>query len=219
MFRTGQSKRFAFKHHVAIGIGVTVLMIVAITIGINKKAVVGNSSTDDANSRNKAVIEKVANSSDLPLATDNSEGSPLFILTANVKEVTDDDYQQLTGIKENSLNHITFPNVILVNNANQPVKEFTLCLVHKHSDRKECIMRTNLEIGPSRDFSVEAVTWAGPRKAMMRKFSKKEGVFQEDKSRPGLDSQEMWLPGNVSDYTLVVASVELANGNKWVTKR
>lgn len=219
MFRTRQSKRFAFKRHMAIGICVAVLMIIAITIGISKKAVVGNSSIDDANSRNKAVIERVANSSDLPIAVDNSEGSPLFILAANVKEVTDGEYQQLTGIKADSLNHITFPNVKVVNNANQPVKEFALCLVHKYSDRKECILRTNLEIEPSKDFSVDAVTWAGPRRAMLRKFSKKEGLFQEDKSRPGLDSEEMWLPGSVADYTLVIASVEFANGNKWVTKR
>lgn len=219
MFGTAKSKRFSLNHHMAIGICAVVLLIVGVAIGISKKAVLGNSSIDDANLQKKAVLERVANSSDLPLAADNSEGSPLFILAANVKEVTDEEYQQLTGIKEGSLNHITFPNVKVINTANQPVKEFSLCLVHKYSDRKECIMRTNIEIEPSRDFSVDAVTWAGPRKAMMRKFSKKEGVFQEDKSRPRLDSEEMWLPGNVTDYTLVIASVDFANGNKWVTKR
>ena len=217
MSKSDQIAKIAVKLFVTIAIGAAVLLVLSVTIG--RTTVVGQRSGNDTNLGKDALLEGVANSPDSPLFADNSEGPPLFILSANVKEVTGAKYQRLTGINADSPSYTTFPDVKLINNTTQYVKEFTLCMLHKYSNRKICIRRTSIEIEPSKDFSVESLTWGASRKAMMRKFTEKEGSFQQDRSKPQLDSEAMWLPGSAADYTLVVAGAEFADGSIWVTKR
>jgi hypothetical protein len=217
MSKTNQISRIAAKLLTTIATGTAVLLILSVTVG--RKTVAGQHPENDTNLEKNALLERVTNSPDSPLLADNSEGPPLFILSANVKEVTGEKYQRLTGINADSPGYTTFPNVKLINNTTQNVKEFTLCMLHKYSNRKICIRRTSIEIEPSKDFSVESLTWGASRKAMMRKFTEKEGSFQQDRSKPQLDSEAMWLPGSAADYTLVVGSVEFADGSRWVTKR
>jgi hypothetical protein len=217
MSKSDQIAKIAVKMFVTIATGAAVLLILSVTVG--RKTVEGQRSENDTNLEKCALLERVANSPDSPLIADNSEGPPLFILAANVKEVTGAKYQRLTGLNADAPGYTTLPDVKLINNASQDVKEFTLCMLHKYSNRKICIRRTGIEIEPSKDFSVESSTWGASRKVMLRKFTDKEGSFQQDRSKPQLDSEAMWLPGSAADYTLVVGSVEFADGSKWITKR
>jgi hypothetical protein len=184
-----------------------------------KKAVAEQQQAGSAAQQQDALVARIANAPDSPLAADNSEGAPLMIQSAGAKEISAADYQPLTGMKADATAYVTLPNLRLVNGANQNVKEFTLCLLHKYSNMKICIHQTSIDIAPGGAFNVEWMTWAGPRKAMMRKYADQAGRFQKDNSKPQLNSDAMWLPGGAADYSLIVGSVIFADGSKWITKR
>lgn len=210
-----QDKRYRLRSRVMVGTGAAVLLFISIAIGGG----IGAKSADANNERMEQTVERVRKSPDFPLNIDNTENPPILIQAASVKEVSGAEYQELTGIKTDSLKCVTFPNVKLTNNTSQTVTAFVLILVDKHSSRNKALMMSSLNLEPLKDFSIEPVNWAKPRRQMMRKFVEKEGMFQEDKSSPDLNSEEMWLPGGVSEFSVLVAGVEFADGSEWTTKR
>ena len=210
-----QDKRYRLRSRVMIGTGAAVLLFISIAIGGG----IGAKSADANNEQMEQTVERVRKSPDFPLNIDNTENPPILIQAASMKEVSGAEYQELTGIKTDSLKFVTFPNVRLINNTNQTVTAFILILVDKHSTRNKALMMSSLNLEPFKDFSIEPVIWAKPRRQMMRKFAEKEGTFQEDKSSPDLNSEEMWLPGGVSEFSVLVAGVEFADGSEWTTKR
>jgi hypothetical protein len=210
-----QDRRYTLRSRVMIGTGAAVLLFISIAIGGG----IGTKSAEGNNDRKEQTIERVRKSPDLPLSIDNTEEPPILIQAASMKEVSGAKYQELTGIKTDSLKCVTFPNVRLINNTNQTVTAFILILVDKHSTRNKALMMSSLNLEPFKDFSIEPVIWAKPRRQMMSKFAEKEGTFQEDKSLPDLNSEEMWLPGGVSEFSVLVAKVEFADGSEWLTKR
>jgi hypothetical protein len=86
MSKTNQISRIAAKLLATIATGTAVLLILSVTVG--RKAVAGQHPENDTNLEKNALLESVTNSPDSPLIADNSEGPPLFILSATVKEVT-----------------------------------------------------------------------------------------------------------------------------------
>lgn len=180
---------------------------------------IGQSAEGPSDRTKSRVVEKLKSSSDFSLDVDNSEAPPVLIQAATVKEATGAEYQTLTGKSSDAPKQITFPDIQVSNNSGRVVKGFTVCLSHKHSNQKHCLKQVDIELQPAGEFALSAERWAGPRRAMTRKFTADKGVVREDKRPLGLDAEEMWIPGSFADYKVSVGHVEFADGGQWLTRR
>lgn len=215
MLKGNGDQKITLMTRLAGGVVAVVLLIVSLAIG----GAIGKHSAQNNDSVQKEILETVKASPDLAIGVDNSESAPLVIESASVKEVTSGEYQQLTGTQSASGRYVTFPNVKLLNNTNQIVTAFVLVLEDKRSPEHDGLAITALKIEPFKDFAIEPIDWAKPKKKMVKKFIESGGVVQEDNREPGLDTEYMWLPGSVGDFSVLVGMVEFADGSKWMTKR
>lgn len=215
MLNGNQDQKITPMTRLAVGAGAVVLLVASIAIA----SAIGKHSARNNSALQKEVVETVKAAPELAIGVDNSESPPLMIESASVKEVTSLEYQQLTGTQSASGQYVTFPNVKLLNNTNQTVTAFVLVLEDKRSPEHDGLAMTALKIEPFKDFAVESMDWAKPKKKMVKKYIASGGVVQEDNREPGLDTEYMWLPGRVGDFSVLVGMVEFADGSKWMTKR
>lgn len=208
------AKSFAIKHPLFIGTAIILSLLFSIAVDNSIRK-----STANDSKRKKEIVESITRSQDNPIVIDNSENPPILIQSASVKQVTGAEYQHLTGVNSTSITYVTFPSVELINNSDRTIKEITLLLVDKHSNKNKVLMLMDRNIEPFTSFHIESVDWAKPRKQMTKKLIEKDGVFQEDTSLPTLASEEMWLPGGFRDFSLLVGQVKFADGREWITQR
>jgi hypothetical protein len=195
-------------------VGISAAMLVAVAVGV----AVARNPTNSSQS-NQQTITNVQSSPEIPLAIDNSESAPVGIQTAGAKEITGDVFQQLTGLSPNSSKYITVPNLTLLNNTNKTITAVVLALEDNRSNEHDGLFLTGLSIAPAGQFAVVPMDWAQPRKNMLKKYVAQGSDVQADTSDPTITSQEMWLAGSISNFSITIGRVEFADGTVWMTQR
>ncbi|MCI0562650.1 MAG: hypothetical protein MN733_29575 [Nitrososphaera sp.] len=194
----------------------TLLVLLVAGVGIIRSAS-GQSSIQDK--QRSAVIEEVRTTPSVSMIVDNSDQAPLFIHSADGKAIDGADYQRLTGAKADASRYVTFPNIKLVNNSDLVVTKLSVYMKSKLTDEAHSLRFYSVKIAPGAEFSITPSDWAGPRAKTQTKFVEKKGAFVRANQTLDLDSEAMWMPGNVQDYSIGLLSAEFENGTKWVAKR
>jgi hypothetical protein len=202
------------RSNLIVGISAAMLIAVVVTVGV----AVARNPTNSSQS-NQQVITNVQNSPEIPLAVDNSESPPVGIQIAGAKEITGEVFQQLTGLSPNSSQYITVPNLTLLNNTNKTITAVVLALEDNRSNEHDGLFLTGLSIAPAGQFAVAPMDWAVPRKNMLKKYVTQGSDVQADTSEPTITSQEMWLAGSISNFSITIGRVEFADGTAWMTQR
>lgn len=218
--RTNQSWNKFSTLLAKIVLGVTTVSFLIAASVTTGRSVSSQPAIQDGNQAQSTLLRKIKESDNLPITVDNSEQSPLFIQSASSKEIEGATFQQLTGGKVEASKYSLHPDVTVVNNASLAVNSFAVCLESKLTDERNCLRFQKVSIAPGTQFLVTTKAWAGPRRGMLQeKFVQKEGKFVKDSRPLDLDSEAMWLPGSIADYRVVILSVVIEDGTKWVTKR
>lgn len=177
------------------------------------------SNSMSANTGQSNTTKKIKKSPEISLAVDNSESPAVAIQIASAKQITRNEYEQLTRSSPASAVYISCPTVNVTNTTNQSVKAFALGIINKQTNSLEILRMGSHPLAPFEEFVVQPTDWAKARKKSIKTFVHADGVSREDKSLPGLSSEEMWLPGNVDDFYIFVGEVEFSDGTRWFTKR
>jgi hypothetical protein len=188
--------------------------------------VMGNSVFLD-DGQQSGVAKKIKRSPDVSLAVDNSESPGVSIQTAGAKEITGLEYAQITGHDSEQLTrslsasarYTSCPTITVTNATNRTVKAFALGLINKQSNSLDILRIGDHPLAPSEEFVVKPAEWAKARKKTTKTFVHDGGVSREDESLPGWSSEEMWFPGNTTDFYIFVGEVEFSDGSRWFTKR
>src|SRR5436305_4354976 len=91
--------------------------IVALLLGVTtpsqaaSSGTAGGRSSERAAKQKKETLKKVQQSPDIQISFENSEGVPLFINRATVKEISNAEFQQLVGFTTDSDRYSLFPIV------------------------------------------------------------------------------------------------------------
>jgi len=202
---------------VFLGIAILLLLLV-VGVGIIRSAS-GESIIQDKQS--VAVIEGVRETPSVSMLVDNSDSTepPLFILAADGKAIDGADYQRLTGARADASRYVTFPNLRLVNQSNLTITRFSVCMKSKLAGERNCLQFRTVKIAPSAEFLVTSKDWAGPRSKMRVKFAEKDGAFARANRTLDLDSEAIWMPGDVQDYSIELLSASFENETRWVRQR
>lgn len=159
-----------------------------------------------------AVLSRIKASSGVQIYADNSQGSPLYIKEAIVKEVSSDDYTALVGESSRYFKQTTFPDVTLLNISPRTIKAFSIAVESNANKQGYVIISPKtLSIAPNTTYNVSITQWTRPEKVYVQRGEKFVNVWQ----RPGLDSTRSWIPGASSDLRIVVCMVEFEDGTRW----
>jgi hypothetical protein len=166
--------------------------------------------------RNADEIAKIL--PDLAVAADNIETSPISISSATAKEVTGEEYEKLTGMKPLYDKYVCGPSLKIVNSSGRKIKAVMLGLLDHRSNRLNVLRINGDSLKSGKEFSVDPSDWV--RGKAGKKFTlNDDGVAKEDTSLPSWSSEEMWLPGSITDFSVFVGKVEFADGGMWTTTR
>lgn len=203
-----------------IFLGVAVLLALTV-IGVAVIKSVSGQSNNREKTRAVALeeVSQIPNESMIVVNSDPVSQPPLTILSADGKAIDGADYHRLTGVKAEASRYVTMPNIKLVNSSDQTITRFAICMRSKLVDDIHCLRFLSVKIAPNTEFQVTSKDWVGPRAKTQVKFAEKDGAFVRENRTLDLDSEAMWLPGGVQDYTIGVSSAEFESGTKWTTKR
>ena len=193
------------------------VIVVAVFIGnaIGKKVSGQSAST---NQQRKAVLARVQSMEERAIIADNSEQGPLFIQSAYTKEIEGGAYQLLTSSKATASDYVRFPQAKLINNSSQQISQLTVCLVRSELSERTCLRFYDLKLAPSEALEVKPTDWALPSIRMQMKLNEKNGEFNKSDNKADIESDAMWIPGRIADFTIELQSVKFEGNTKWVTK-
>jgi len=157
----------------------------------------------------KDVIAEMEAVTLLDITIGNSQGTPLLIQEARVKEISGDDFRRLTGEAPGHFRQSTFPEVVLYNASSKMIKSFAIA-VENGSGKVNGLLK-NISIPPYSNHKVLSIEW--PRAEHIT--IEKEGKFVNAMRQPGLDSAKSWVPGAASDLKVTIGFVEFEDGTKW----
>lgn len=193
----------------------TSLMVVASLSGL----VAVNAQTDESLSQRqkRKMLQDIRALRVIPVNSDNSQGSSLFIQEASVREITETDFTLLSGETSRHPRHSTFPDVTLVNGSGKTIKSFGIAVQSAVDKSKTAhgLIKYNLSIPPNDIYKVTSKEW--PRAE--RLTVEKKGEFVNVLRQPGLDSPKSWIPGAASDLTVTVGFIEYEDGTRWMISR
>jgi hypothetical protein len=172
----------------------------------------------NSNERQKRkIIKKIKASQSLQIYSDNSQGSPLYIQEASVKEISGDDFTKLAGETSKNLKQATFPDVTLVNSSGKTIRSFAIAVKSSVDKPKSgyILLKNKLSISPNSTFSVALSEWPKAERGSIQKGDR----FIYGLRRPGLDSAKSWIPGAASDLSVTVGFVEFEDGTRWMISR
>lgn len=198
---------------VAVGLLAVALPLIVSAFTVSSSEVAGGPG------QHKGIVEKIKTLPTININIDNSEESPILVQSATAREITDQEYEQLTGERSSSIRYTSCPTIKIINNTNRKVMAYSVGLMDSARGDLYVFRSTRRKIQPFEEFFVEPVDWAEPRNEGARKFTQEQGITREDKSLPGWDSKAMWFPGNATDFSIFVGEVKFADGTRWVTKR
>ncbi|HJP95844.1 MAG TPA: hypothetical protein VJ843_00575 [Candidatus Saccharimonadales bacterium] len=180
-------------------------------VGISGSAL-GQASKHSSGSQKSEIIERVRKYPDTSIGFENYEGVPLSIQEANVKEIGNVEYNQLTGLTTDLPKYVSFPNVTLTNNTDQRIIGLTLAVGNRQTKRIHGVKLSNIIIEPHGTISVKTSDFVRPERTV---HITKAGKVT-DRLEPDLDSEKMWFQGSASDVVIVVGMVDYENGTRWI---
>jgi hypothetical protein len=167
----------------------------------------------------KQIIEKFKQYPDIPINSENIEGVPLLIQGAVVKQITQADYNQLTGAVTDSSKITSFPSITLLNNTDRRVTGFALLLKNNHTEQMYFVRLSKIIVEPYGTYSVLSNEWIPPDKLAQATSSGQVTTNTKKQSTPDLDSQKMWLAGGANDLVVKIGMVDFESGSRWLMDR
>lgn len=213
MLRSDEKAKFT-KRVVTSTTMVVILIFYIFAIGAARQDVQRSSKLLAADGE-KEIVKRVKQYPDAPISLQNREECPILIQEANVKEITSDEYYQLTRMKTDSNVYVSFPKVKLINKTGKRLTGFALFLNNSRTGRTNFLKRSRTTVEPNGDYSVVFNEWVVPEKLTQVTDN---GKTVNIKQRLNLDSEKMWLEGSARDFVLEVVEVTLEDGSKWSTK-
>ena len=107
------------------------------------------------------IINQIRSSSAAPIYADNSQGSPLYIQEASVKEISGEDFTRLVGEPPKHFRQSTFPEVILLNGSARTIISFAIS-VQSAADKPNSgyiLLKKNLSIPPNSTYKLLPGDW------------------------------------------------------------
>lgn len=162
----------------------------------------------------RRIIKKVEALTAVQIYSDNSQGSPLHIQEASVKEIPGDDFTMLTGEMPKHFRHTTFPDVIVFNGTGKTIRSFGIA-VQSAADKPKSgyiLIKNDLSIPSNSIYKVSSIEWPKAERVSIQKG----GKFVSGMRQPGLGSAKSWIPGAASDLKVTVGFVEFEDGTTWM---
>jgi hypothetical protein len=212
MWKDNERKRWCLISRLTVGVSLTVLIVFsAQSTGSSQDSTVGQ-STKTADQLRKQLHKKVKGYPDIPVSFENFDQVPVFIHEANVKEITNTEYYQLTGIDKGSSKYTTFPNVRLTNNTDQRITGLTLMVGNKQTRQIQGVKLYSISIEPHGNFIIKPSDWVRSEKTVRVSDSGRITTHL----KPTLESEKMWFAASVADLVFRVGAVEFESGQNWV---
>lgn len=192
---------------------VVVAVILGTAIGKN---VIGKSTL--FTEQKEDIVLSVQRLGERAIYTDNSEQGPLFIGSAQSLEIEGRDFEMLTSSKATASNYVRFPQAKLTNTSAQSINQATICMVRSEISERTCLRYYDLKLAPGAVLDVKPKDWALPANRMQIQLDGQGGQFSKTSNKADIQSDKMWLPGRIPDFTLELQSVKFEDNSKWVTK-
>jgi len=162
-----------------------------------------------------ALLGKLKNDLGFPLIVNTSPETPAMITESLSREISDVDFRDLTGIDAGSAFHFSFPEVKVLNTSGKVITSFSVILQLKNPGRFYFVKPSELKLEPNDSFVVKPNYWVSSRRVNIRT----EGDKVEKVNRVlDFDSPEMWIPGRISDASLIIGGVKFSDGTEWKVK-
>lgn len=199
-----------------------------ITIPIGFLAVLGavifglslNTSSQQLHSSSSKVtdeqLQQIEKSVDQPLRVIESDGSPLRVLDAKVKEISGSDFTKLTGKQTELPTVCSVPEVRLLNSSGKTITGFVLVVRDPTSKTTRGIVQRKLEIAQGETYTSSRTSFL--RREMVSTLEP-DGSIKARSAQPGVESEKYWISfAGRSDLFVTVASVTFRDGTSWTLK-
>lgn len=113
------------------------------------------------NQQQKRIVKQIWSSSAVEIYADNSQGSPLLVQGATVREISGNDFSLLVGEPPKHFKQATFPEVTLFNGYSKTITAFAL-VVQSAVDKPKSgyiLLKKNLSIPPNSFHKVTYSEW------------------------------------------------------------
>lgn len=197
-------------NHLAIGMCLAALVGFSIQGKASAQDTVGQLSRSPDRMK-KRILKAVEASPDISVSLRNFEEVPVLFHEARVKQITDREHVQLTGLTKGSPTYTTFPNITLINKTDQPITGLELMVGDRQTKKIHFVSFHRVGIEPHGTFRVTSSDWVKSEKIVEVSDSGKVTKYV----KPGLDSEKMWFPAGATDLVLWVGAVEFESGQKW----
>jgi hypothetical protein len=190
-------------------------LVLLIIVALSGSITVNAQTTTSSNERQKRKItKKIKASSAIQIYADNSQGSPLHIQEASVKEITADDFRILAGEPPKYVRQATFPEVTLFNGTGKTIVSFGIAVQSAVDKPKSgyILLKRSLSIPSNSTYNVVSSEWPRAEKVSIKNGDK----FTSRLQQPGLHSAKSWIPGAASDLKVTVGFVEFEDGTRWI---
>jgi hypothetical protein len=158
------------------------------------------------------IVKHVESMSGSPIYADNSQGSPIDIQEATVKEISGDDYSVLVGEPAKHFRQSTFPEVTILNTSEKTVRSFALVTRSTVEAKGYVLLKHNLSLVPNSSYRVDSSHWVKAERVTIKTGDKFTTVWRQQ----GLVSRKSWIPGACSDLKVTVGMVEFDDGTRWM---
>ncbi|HEX8088173.1 MAG TPA: hypothetical protein VF762_04930 [Blastocatellia bacterium] len=189
-----------------------ICLIAAASLGARSGAGAG-AAAGSTQQQKGGIIEQIKASSGRRINADNSQGSPLYIQEATVKEISGEEFAKLVGEAPRHFRQATFPDVVLQNGSGKTIRSFAL-VARSAADTPDSgyiLIKKNLSVAPGATFRVGSSEWPQADRVSVQR----EGKFVSGLRQPGLDSAKSWIPGASSDLGVTVGMIEFEDGTRW----
>jgi hypothetical protein len=176
-------------------------------------------SDKTAKQQKKEILKKIKRSPDIPISFENSEGAPLTVTEATVKQISNAEFQQLVGFTTDSDRYSLFPKVTVKNNTGQRVTGFVVMVGDRQTRRIHGVKFHGITIEPNGSFIVNPSDWVRREKKV--RVTDEGQVILNEAGQPSidLDSEKIWMRARARDLVLIVGLVDFENGTRWMVDR
>lgn len=148
----------------------------------------------------------------VPIYADNSQGSPISIQDASVREISGDEFTKIVGEPSRHYRYSTFPEVNLLNTSGRTIRSFAIAIKNEAEKKGYMFLKGKLSLLPGATYKVNPFQWIKAERSSMLKEGKYVSVMQ----KPSVESSKYWMIGSPSDLKVVVGMVEFDDGSRWM---
>ncbi|MGH9846689.1 MAG: hypothetical protein ACREEM_48945, partial [Blastocatellia bacterium] len=113
--------------------------------------------------------------------------------------------------------HFSFPEVKLLNTSGKAITGFSLVLQIKNTGKFYFIKKhSTLKLEPNDSFAIKPNHWVS--RLTKVNIRTEEGKVEKVSRVLDFDSPEIWIPGRISDASLIIVDVKFSDGTEWIVK-